>query len=65
MTDKQELKPNDPVMWKKTEYRFVKYGEEPDGCWITKSRDESNVMRYAQYDELDLILEFDICKTLS
>tara|TARA_Y100000310_G_scaffold244298_1_gene248992 strand:+ start:222 stop:413 length:192 start_codon:yes stop_codon:yes gene_type:complete len=60
-----ELKPNDPVMWKKTEYRFVKYGDEPNGCWITKSSNKSNVMRYVLRDELDLILEFDICKTLS
>ena len=60
-----ELKPNDPVMWKKTEYRFVKYGDEPNGCWITKGSNESNVMRYVLRDELDLILEFDICKTLS
>ena len=52
-------------MWKKTEYRFVKYGDEPNGCWITKSSNKSNVMRYVLRDELDLILEFDICKTLS
>ena len=61
---KARLKPNDPVMWKKTEYRFVKYAEERNGCWITKSSNESNVTRYAQSDELDLILEFDICKAL-
>jgi hypothetical protein len=62
---KAQLKPNDPIMWKKTEYRFVKYADEPNGCWITKSSKESDVLRYVLRDELDLILEFDICKTLS
>ena len=61
---KAELKPNDPVMWKKTEYRFVKYANESDSCWIAKISKESNVMRCVLRDELDLILEFDICKTL-
>ena len=59
----KDLETNDPVMWRKKEYKFVGYSERfHDHCWITRlgvNGSENNTMRHVPIAELDLILEFD------
>jgi hypothetical protein len=70
----KELKVNDPVMWRKREYRFVRYPSQQRGqIGILGTWDEAVIVTVGGTDrhwftvpvsELDLIMEFDICKTL-
>ena len=61
----KEFKSNDPVMWKKKEYRFVKRmdGQRREGeemGWIQIDNDKW--MRMVPLGELDLILELPLWK---
>ena len=49
-------------MWRREEYRFVKYSHELNMGWITQlgiNGNEDNSMQHVATSELDLILEFD------
>tara|TARA_Y100000310_G_scaffold305301_1_gene345305 strand:- start:806 stop:1000 length:195 start_codon:yes stop_codon:yes gene_type:complete len=58
----RNLESNAPVMWRREEYRFVKYSHELNMGWITQlgiNGNEDNSMQHVATSELDLILEFD------
>tara|TARA_Y100000310_G_scaffold318467_1_gene372564 strand:+ start:200 stop:394 length:195 start_codon:yes stop_codon:yes gene_type:complete len=59
----KELKVNDPVMWRKKEYRFVEYSNEHGYAslnWGVIQRGKYGEEEHTVHvSELDLILEFD------
>ena len=58
---KKELKANDPVMWKRKEYKFIKFVDgSPKRAVI--QMDCEKWQREVLLEELDLIVEFDFVK---
>ena len=58
-----KIKQNSPVMWKKKEYRFVRYPIGTlDKAVIVTIGEENRQWLTVPVEELDLILEFDFMK---
>jgi|TARA_B110000196_G_scaffold278153_1_gene257084 hypothetical protein len=59
----EELKLNDPVMWEKREYRFVRYpvGSADEAVIVTVGKTNRHWFTIP-VSELSLIMEFDFVK---
>ena len=59
----EELKANDPVMWRKREYRFVRYPVGSADKAVIVTVNETNRHWFTvPVSELALIMEFDFVK---
>ena len=57
----KNLESNDPVMWRKKEYRFVRYPVgSPAKAVILTTEQTNRQWLTVPLNELDLILEFDL-----